>query len=70
MRKRINRAAVCSSDNYELSKKIHRQYLKELHESFSIEITVKVPYVRCFGNLIEITNEEANNLNPTLVIWL
>lgn len=70
MRKKINRAAVCSSDNYELSKRVHRKYLQEIHENFDIEITVKIPYVKCFGKLIKITIAEANNLNPSLVTWL
>lgn len=34
MRKRINRAAICSSDNYAVSKKLHRQYLEKAHASF------------------------------------
>ena len=39
MRKRINRAAVCSSGNYETSKKLHLDYLREQHNHFK-EITV------------------------------
>lgn len=70
MRKKINRAAVCSSDNYELSKRVHRKYLQEIHDNFDIEITVKIPYVKCFGKLIKITIAKANNLNPSLVTWL
>ena len=69
MRKKINRTAICSSDNYELSKRVHRAYLREIHESFDIEITVKIPYVKCFGTLIKITMEEAKRLEPTLIIW-
>lgn len=38
-RKRTNRAAICSSDNYSTSKKIHQMYLKERHSPFN-EMTV------------------------------
>lgn len=34
MRKRINRAAVCSSENYSTSKKIHLSMLEEKHSHF------------------------------------
>jgi len=35
MRKRFNRNAVCSSENYSASKKAHLELLKEQHEHFS-----------------------------------
>lgn len=35
MRKRINRAAVCSSDNYSVSKRVHQMYLRERHAHFN-----------------------------------
>lgn len=35
MRKRINRAAICSSENYAASKKLHKQMLNEKHSHFS-----------------------------------
>lgn len=38
-RKRTNRAAICSSDNYSVSKKVHQMYLKERHSHFN-EMTV------------------------------
>lgn len=38
-RKRTNRAAICSSDNYSASKKVHQMYLKERHSHFN-EMTV------------------------------
>ena len=34
MRKRFNRGAVCSSENYSASRKAHLSFLKEKHESF------------------------------------
>lgn len=35
MRKRFNRNAVCSSENYKASKKAHLELLKEKHDHFS-----------------------------------
>lgn len=32
MRKRIDACALCSSDNYALSKKAHREFLERTHE--------------------------------------
>ena len=34
MRKRMNRNAVCSSENYEASKRVHQDFLKEKHSHF------------------------------------
>lgn len=34
-RKRINRAAVCSSENYSASKRVHQMYLRERHAHFN-----------------------------------
>lgn len=39
MRQRVNRAAVCSSDNYQASKKLHLDFLNEKHSHFK-EITI------------------------------
>lgn len=39
MRKRVNRAAVCSSDNYKVSKRLHLDFLNEQHQHFK-EITI------------------------------
>ena len=48
MRKRINRAAVCSSENYSTSKKIHLSMLEEKYSHFKSmtvngEIVIDVP---------------------------
>lgn len=48
MRKKINHNAVCSSDNYEASKKAHIDMLEERHSHFSNmvisgEISIDVP---------------------------
>ena len=50
MRKRINRGAVCSSENYSASRKAHMDFLKEKHDHFcgfmvSGEIALDVPAV-------------------------
>ena len=47
-RKRINRAAVCSSENYSTSKRIHLNMLEEKHSHFKSmtvngEIAIDVP---------------------------
>lgn len=51
MRKRINKAAICSSDNYKQSRKLHIEFLKERHSHFnefkvSGEISIDVPVAR------------------------
>ena len=39
MRKRINRAAICSSENYKASKRLHLDYLNDKHQHFK-EFTI------------------------------
>ena len=51
MRKRINRAAVCSSENYSNSKKLHFSMLEEKHSHFKSmtvngEIAIDVPVLK------------------------
>lgn len=48
MRKRINKAAVCSSENYSTSKRLHLSMLEEKHSHFKSmtvngEIAIDVP---------------------------
>lgn len=38
MRKRINPAAICSSADYIRSKKLHRDFLKRKHGSFTLMV--------------------------------
>ena len=50
MRKRFNRQAICSSDNYKASKRAHLDFLNEQHEHFSFlsvsgEIALDVPTI-------------------------
>lgn len=39
MKKKVNRAAVCSSENYQKSRRLHMEYLSEKHSHFN-EMTV------------------------------
>ena len=56
MRPRINRSALCSSENYKASRKAHLQMLQEKHSHFcgllvSGEIKVDVPVVNNDNNI-------------------
>ena len=73
MRKRFKITRITSSDNYKLSKRIHSQYLKEWHNA-NIEIITEISlvikeqkYVRVFGELIPISEEELR-AHDTLII--
>lgn len=65
-RKRFNRAAVCSSSNYESSKKAHREFIKEQHivnaevlTIVSTEVVIKKQaFISVFGKLIPISEQE------------
>lgn len=65
-RKRFNRAAVCSSLNYEASRKSHRNYIIEQHvinapivNIITTEIVVKrQAYISVFGKLMPISESE------------
>lgn len=51
MRKRVNRATVCSSDNYSTSKRLHLSMLEENHSHFKSmtvngEIAIDVPVLK------------------------
>ena len=54
MRKRFNRSAICSSENYRASKAAHLSMLKERHDHFcgmmiSGELQVDIPKVNSKG---------------------
>ena len=54
MRKRFNRSAICSSENYRASKAAHLSMLKEKHDHFagfmfSGEMQVDIPKVNSKG---------------------
>lgn len=74
MRQRINRNAICSSNNYALSKRVHKEYLASTHKarienismfSSSSEKSVgKVigrPYVNVFGTKVYLSPSEAES---------
>lgn len=72
MRKRYRTSRIASSDNYELSRKLHSQYLENWHQE-NIEIiqeisVVKKKYVKMFGELIPISEEEFKFHNTLVCI--
>lgn len=70
MRKRINKNAVCSSENYSASKRIHADMLKENHKNFCIMVvsgeiklktaSPKFKTIKVFGKEMRITIDEYN----------
>lgn len=75
-RYRINPNAICSSKNYEQSKKLHMNMLKENHKAFmemvmKEEIVVKrQAYIKVFGNLVAITPSEVVKFEREMtIIW-
>ena len=75
-RKRINYAAVCSSDNYKRSRELHNDYIRKIHEQnkeIVVEISKEIKttlhaYVMCFGRRVEITLEEAQRLSTQIKV--
>ena len=74
MRKRFKMSRIASSDNYELSRKIHAMYLQRFHEE-NIEVITEISstlvikeqkYIRVFGKLIPISEEELK-IHNTLI---
>ena len=78
MRQRFKQSRVCSSDNYVLSKKLHKAFLVEEHNKNAVVLehiitknSIKKAYVKCFGKLMPITVEEAKELGTAVtVIWI
>ena len=75
-RYRINPNAICSSKNYEQSKKLHMDMLKRNHEVFMEmvikgEIVIKKQaYIKVFGNLMAITPSEVERFEKEItIIW-
>ena len=63
MRKRFKTTRIASSDNYELSRRIHSQHSKR-----QIEIVSKEQkYIRVFGELIPISEKELRILSTLYV---
>ena len=73
MRQRINRAAICSSDNYAASKRLHREYLKSTHKDRVANIAMMSvtnvvnhigrPYTNIFGHKVYLNTSEASMAN-------
>lgn len=72
MRKRFKINRLCSSDNYELSKKLYIKELKSNHNStITTEIVMnckKIAYVKCFDKYIQISEEDVIRLQSTTTI--
>lgn len=68
MRKRFKASRIASSDNYELSRRIHSQYLEDIEVITEISLVIKEQkYVRVFGELIPISEEELRT-HSTLIV--
>lgn len=78
MRQRFKQTRVCSSDNYTLSKKLHKAFLIEEHNKNAVVLehiitkhSTKKAFVRCFGELMPITIEEAERIGTSVtILWL
>lgn len=81
-RKRINYAAICSSDNYQRSRELHNDYIRKMHEQnkeIVIEISKEIKttlhaYIICFPGKpyekrVDITLEEAQKINQSTTIY-
>ena len=75
-RHKINSNAICSSENYKQSKKLHMDMLKRNHKVFmemviKEEIAIKrQAYIKVFGNLIAITPSEVTRFEKEMtIIW-
>ena len=78
MRQRFKTSRICSSDNYILSKRVHIRSIIDSHNNNKTLIATiiekrvhKIPYVKVFGKLVQISLEEATQIDTTItVIWL
>lgn len=76
MRKRFKINRLASSDNYELSRRTHAQYIENWHNDnieTITEITTslvvnKQKYIRVFGELIPISEEEMKIHNTLIIV--
>jgi hypothetical protein len=73
-RRRINLAAIASSDNYVRSKQLHVEYLRAFHEEHKDDEvlvrakSIRKPFIKVFGVYKEVTIAEAAE-HPTVVIF-
>ena len=78
MRKRFKTSRLCSSDNYIISKRLYKTFLIEEHNKNALVLehiitknSTKKAFVRCFGELLPITLEEAKRIGTSVtIIWL
>lgn len=72
MRKRFKMSRIASSDNYELSRKIHAMYLlheEEVITEISSTLVIKEQkYIRVFGKLIPVSEEELRTHNTLISV--
>lgn len=76
MRPRIKSNRICSSHNYEESRKIYARSLERWHEEHKEEVEIisasivikKTRYISVFGKLVPVTEQELE-LHETLVTW-
>lgn len=78
-RKRFKSSRICSSENYEDSRKVHFNDLQRNHDShidtlMMIQLSIKVeirriPYVMAFGTMIPLSKEEVTKIEASLVVW-
>ena len=78
MRKRFKTSRLCSSDNYIISKRLYKTFLIEEHNKNALVLehiitknSTKKAFVRCFGELMPITLDEAERRGTSVtIIWL
>lgn len=64
-RKRINLNAICSSNNYKRSRKLHEQYVHKI----TIKAEIKHQYyIKVFGKLMQITEIEAKRISSSIEV--
>lgn len=72
MRPRFNRLMIASSSHYSETRKAHIEMLKENHKvaiTITQSIKIRKAYVKCFGSLIEISEQEIEKYNTLDIIW-
>lgn len=75
-RQHFNLNRICSSENYETSRKVHQDFIRRQHEQNIVEvrevtesITVSQRcYTSCFGKLIEITEIDAVRIEQSVKV--
>lgn len=72
MRPRFNRVMIASSSHYSESRRTHIAMLKENHEiaiTITKDIKIRKAYVKCFDNLMEISEQEIEKHSSLNIIW-